>query len=135
MTRTVDVSVEAIQQWLITRLAEQLGIKAQEIDVHTPFTEYGLDSLAGVCLVGDLEDWLGLQLVPTLLWDYSTIETLACHLTERVTVDPCAAEAQASLATPTGTDRDNTEDIVAQPRELSDEDMDALLHDLLASQV
>src|SRR5215510_13717440 len=69
-----------IQSWLTTRLAEQFGLAPEDIDVRKPFTEYGLDSIVGVFLAGDLEEWLGLKLSPTVLWDYPTTETLAHYL-------------------------------------------------------
>ena len=45
-----------------------------------PFDRYGLDSSAAVGMTGDLEDWLGKEVEPILLYDYPTIETLARHL-------------------------------------------------------
>ncbi len=33
-------------------------------------------------MTGDLEDWLGCELDPTLLYDYPTIDALAWHLAE-----------------------------------------------------
>jgi acyl carrier protein len=35
---------------------------------------------------GDLEDWVGRKIDPTLLYDYPTIETLAQHLAEEFKV-------------------------------------------------
>ena len=74
------VSAETIQHWLVTHLAQELGFESHDMDVHMPLTEYGLDSLAGMVLAGDLEEWLGVQLSPTLLWDYPVIASLAQHL-------------------------------------------------------
>ncbi len=71
-----------IQAWLVSHLAEQLEINSNEIDVTIPFERYGLDSSAAVSLTGDLEEWLGCDLDPTLLYDYPTIEGLARHLAE-----------------------------------------------------
>lgn len=71
-----------IQAWLVSYLAELLEIDPDSVDVKIPFNRYGLDSLAAVGLTGDLEDWLGLELEPTLLYDYPTIEALAEHLAE-----------------------------------------------------
>jgi acyl carrier protein len=75
-------TVEEIQEWLISYLVELLPIEKDEVDVTTPFERYGLDSSAAVTLTGDLGDWLGRNLDPTLLYDYPTIETLAQHLVE-----------------------------------------------------
>jgi acyl transferase domain-containing protein/acyl carrier protein len=73
-------SAHTIQDWLVTRLSGVLGVDPQEIDIREPFTSYGLTSVDAVGLSGDLEEWLGLQLSPTLAYEYPTIETLARHL-------------------------------------------------------
>lgn len=71
-----------IQAWLISYLAELLEIEPDELDVTIPFDRYGLDSSAAVGMIGDLEEWLGSELDPTLIYDYPTIEALAGHLSE-----------------------------------------------------
>ena len=69
-----------IQNWLVKYLAEELEITPDEVDVTIPFDDYGLDSYTAVGISGDLEDWLGCKLDPTLLYDYPTIKTLSQHL-------------------------------------------------------
>ena len=71
-----------IQAWLVSYLAELLEIEPDEVDVTIPFDRYGLDSSAAVGMTGDLEEWLGYELDPTLIYDYPTIEALAGHLSE-----------------------------------------------------
>ncbi len=71
---------QAIQAWLVAHFAEVLALDAREISVEQPLTSYGIDSIVAVSLTGELEDWLGCQLSPTLAWDHSTIEALARHL-------------------------------------------------------
>ncbi len=73
-------SLEEIQAWLVSYLANLLNVKDEEVDVKIPFERYGLDSSAAVGLTGDLEDWLGSEIEPTLLYDYPTIESLAKHV-------------------------------------------------------
>lgn len=73
---------EAIQQWLVTQLAKQLSLDPKNIKVQEPLTRYGLDSIDAVTLVGELEDWLELELPSTLLWDYPTVEKAATFLVQ-----------------------------------------------------
>lgn len=71
---------EEIEKWLIAKIAERLGSSAEEIDIQKPLVEYGLSSLAAVGISGELQEWLERPLSPTLLYDYSTIESLALYL-------------------------------------------------------
>lgn len=71
-----------IQEWLVSYLAELLAIEKDKVDITTPFEQYGLDSSAAVVMTGDLAEWLGRELDPTLLYDYPTIEAMVQHLTE-----------------------------------------------------
>jgi acyl carrier protein len=71
-----------IQNWLVSYLSELLEIEPDEVEVTVPFERYGLDSSAAIGLSGDLEDWLGFPLDPTLLYDYPTIEALVQHLAQ-----------------------------------------------------
>jgi acyl carrier protein len=71
-----------IQRWLITRVAA-LTEGCDDIDITQPFSAYALDSVGTVGLTGELQDWLGIKLAPTLIWDYPSIELLARHLATR----------------------------------------------------
>lgn len=76
---------EAIQDWLMDRVATWLFVSTtSEIDIEETFAGYGLTSIAAVSMTGDLEEWLGLELSPTLAYEYPTITSLARHLGEMV---------------------------------------------------
>lgn len=73
---------EEIKFWLVSYLANLLEIKADEVDTTIPFDRYGLDSVVAVGLTGDLEDWMGCAIDPTILYDYPTIDSLVNYLSE-----------------------------------------------------
>lgn len=75
-----DISAPEIQDWLVAYLSDLLKIEPDEVDVTIPFDRYGLDSTAAISLTGDLEEWLGKEIDPTLLYDYPTVEALVEHL-------------------------------------------------------
>jgi acyl carrier protein len=81
---------ETLEDWLVARLAAVLGTPEADIDIHTPFASYGLDSLAAIKLSGELERLLGRRLSPTLAWDYPTIADLARFLALGEQTDPGA---------------------------------------------
>jgi acyl carrier protein len=73
-------TVEEIRQWMMNYVAGLLEIQETEVKTDVPFDHYGLDSLAAVGMTGDLEEWLGEKLDPTLLYDYPTIDAFSSHL-------------------------------------------------------
>lgn len=81
--RQVPTAAE-IQAWIVSYLAELLEVEPHEVDVKIPFDRFGLDSSAAVGMTGDLEDWLGHEVEPTLLFDYPTIEVLVQYLSSEI---------------------------------------------------
>lgn len=77
-----EISATEIQDWIVAYLADLLETEPEEIDVTIPFDRYGLDSSAAVGLTGDLENWLGKEVDPTLFYDYPTVEALVQHLSQ-----------------------------------------------------
>lgn len=69
-----------ILAFLVHRLAELAKVEEAAVDVTAPFTSYGLDSLDAVIMAQDLEDWLGFEVSPTLVWDYPHPQALAHYL-------------------------------------------------------
>jgi acyl carrier protein len=75
-------TTKEIQAWIAAYIADLLEIEPEEVDLQVPFDRYSLDSSVAVGLTGDLEDWLGCKLDPTLLYDYPTIAALAEYLSQ-----------------------------------------------------
>lgn len=73
---------ESIQDWLLEKVSEVVGVEEADIDIRESLATYGLGSVAAVSLTGDLEAWLKIDLSPTLVWEYPTIESLSVHLDE-----------------------------------------------------
>ncbi|MEM7129590.1 MAG: amino acid adenylation domain-containing protein [Chloroflexota bacterium] len=78
-------STAEIQDWLIIKVAEQVKLPSAKILITSSFVEFGLTSVTAVGLTGELENWLGCKLPPTLAYDYPNIRDLANHLTEHLT--------------------------------------------------
>lgn len=79
-TAQLTSSQAEILNWVTSYLANLLEVDPDEVDITVPFDRYGLDSLAAVGLTGDLSDWLGCEVEPTLLYDYPTVEGLVQYL-------------------------------------------------------
>jgi acyl-CoA synthetase (AMP-forming)/AMP-acid ligase II/3-oxoacyl-(acyl-carrier-protein) synthase/acyl carrier protein len=83
---------QIIQAWLISKIAKKLKVNPHDLDVREPLAHYGLDSVAAVSLSGDLENWLGRRLSPTLVYDYPSIEALTKYLAEEPKTSALAFE-------------------------------------------
>ncbi|NJL82350.1 MAG: acyl carrier protein [Chloroflexaceae bacterium] len=91
---------EAVQNWLIAKLSEQLSLDASTVNATEPLTRYGLDSIDAVTMVGDLEDWLDLELPSTLFWDYPTLEKASLYLAENYDLSAAVAQAKPKEQAP-----------------------------------
>lgn len=70
-------NAEQIQTWLVNYLSKLLEINRDEVDVTAPFDRFGLDSATVVGMTGDLSEFLGVEVDPTLAYDYPTLEKFA----------------------------------------------------------
>jgi len=78
----IHPTTEMIQHWITEQLAAYLKMSPDMIDQREPTSRYGVDSSVAVTLTGELADWLGLKLDPTLFWEYPTIESVAQHVAQ-----------------------------------------------------
>ena len=115
-------------QWLRVRLARQLELEPDQIDTQKDFADCGLSSVEAVNLSGDLENFLGCRLPPTLLWDYPTIETLARYLasdrSSSSTIDPPMAKDSG----------DDAMALLSQLERMSDTEVETLLNSMLSQE-
>ena len=75
-----QINIQEIQNWIILWLSKELNIETQEIDIQEQLVNLGLSSRQAVILTGELEDWLGLEIDPILVWEYPTIKQIAEYL-------------------------------------------------------
>lgn len=69
-----------IQEWLILQVADLLQIDPSSVDINETFSAYGFSSLEAVTLSGDLEEFLGRPISPTIAYEYSSITALTAYL-------------------------------------------------------
>ena len=76
------VTKETIQSYLQELSAQSLEKPVNTIDVAEGFFDLGMDSKMTMQLVSTLEDKVGHELYPTLLFEYQNIEDLSIYLLE-----------------------------------------------------
>lgn len=80
LSESLEAASAEIQRWLLQWLIQRIGVPTEEATPDRPFAEFGLDSLATLELIGELRDWLELDLELVLAWNYPTVSKLAPHL-------------------------------------------------------
>ena len=73
---------QEIQDFLLNAIAAKTSQDFETIDIDTPFSSFGLDSRDAVGLTGELQEWLGVKLGATLLFDYPSIRQLTDNLAQ-----------------------------------------------------
>ena len=72
-----------IRDWCLAyvqRIVDDPGIA---VGTDIGFAEMGLDSATSAYFIVELEEWVGVELEPELVFDYPTIADLARHIVER----------------------------------------------------
>jgi acyl transferase domain-containing protein/acyl-CoA synthetase (AMP-forming)/AMP-acid ligase II/acyl carrier protein len=94
---------EALEDWLIKRIAAERRVPPETISPETLFADLGLDSAAVIALSGDLEKRLGRRIPPTVVFEFPCVRDLAHHLTGYHADDSAgraAADESAALREP-----------------------------------
>jgi acyl carrier protein len=77
MSKAKDLN--EMRAWLIERITAALRVK-KGMDPDAPFSKYGLQSIDAVILAMEIEEEVGVELPPTLLWEYNTVNECASYL-------------------------------------------------------
>ena len=75
---------EELQTWLISWLTQRAHLSPGAMQPATPFAELGIDSLSAVEISQDLDQVLGLELPPMVIWSCPSAEALAAYLAEQL---------------------------------------------------
>ena len=74
-----DLKAE-LQPWLVEWLTLRSNLKPGSMQPDTPFAELGIDSLTAVEVSQQLDEVLGLQSPPMVIWSCPTASDLADYL-------------------------------------------------------
>ncbi len=82
-----SITISSIEVRIASFIAESLGIKVDQVSLETDVERYGLNSAVVVSLIGELEDWLGLELSPSILYEFPTVRAVSKHLHAQLSSD------------------------------------------------
>ncbi len=116
------------------RVADVLDLPGPEaVEADRGFFQMGLDSVMAVRLRQGLETALGLDLPPSIAFEYPTPESLAAHLVTRLFPDAAATGDEAGPGPDAETppaDGESAVDLAARVADLDDDAIDRLLGDV-----
>lgn len=69
-----------LERWMRAWVAAHGRMAVEDVDLDQPLATYGLDSVAAITVMAELEQLVGQPLEPTLVWSYPSIRALAAHL-------------------------------------------------------
>ncbi|MFZ0718964.1 SDR family NAD(P)-dependent oxidoreductase [Mycobacterium sp.] len=126
-----------LESYLREQAAGKLGLAPSRVDVESPLQQLGVDSLVAVELRAQIERDLGIVVPVVRLLDGPSLTGLAGWLVERLSpataeAPPVAAESVPAVDEGNGADP-QWMDVLGRLPDISDDDVDALLRDVLAA--
>ncbi|MBA3772843.1 MAG: acyl carrier protein [Ramlibacter sp.] len=72
-----------ITSWCKTYIASALGVSPESIDAQQDFDELGLDSALITSMLIELEEWLELDIPPSMFFSQRTLEAMGAALADQ----------------------------------------------------
>jgi acyl-CoA synthetase (AMP-forming)/AMP-acid ligase II/acyl carrier protein len=83
---------ELVRVWIAAYASRRLKTAAEGVPVDLPFEKVGFDSMSLIEMTADIEEIVGLELAPSIVFEYPTIATLADRIAELSGLDPAEIE-------------------------------------------
>ncbi|MCI4185726.1 SDR family NAD(P)-dependent oxidoreductase [Dickeya dianthicola] len=95
-----EITQEYITACVITGLVNTVNMPPEQIDEQVAFSNFGIDSILSVNFVNQVNQALGINVNPALLYDYTTVETLSAHIAltcaDRIGIPPAPSSSLPS---------------------------------------
>jgi acyl carrier protein len=75
-----NVTEAEIRDWCIAYIKRTVDDPSIAIGAEVTFAQMGLDSASSAYFIVELEEWLGTELDPEIVFDHPTIGELARHI-------------------------------------------------------
>jgi acyl carrier protein len=79
---SIEPTAAGIQKWCQDYVANLLGVPPNKVSPDTEFDRFGLDSAMAVAMCLDLEERIGIEIPPALLFEYTTIGGFSAHVAD-----------------------------------------------------
>ena len=94
------VAPDVLRDVVLECLGKALNITADRIDARAPFSDYGVDSIVGTQVVTLIGKRLGVPLNAAVLYEHTSVERLAAHLSRTLPSVPVRAPIVPPQAVP-----------------------------------
>jgi acyl carrier protein len=128
---------ELLQSYLSAQVARVLGLAAAKLDLQQPLSNLGLDSLMAVELRNRIAIDLGVKVPVVKFLQGFSVDEAVTQVLDQLTAEgssPAAPLAPAVTSQQEHIDKGNAEQLLANLDQLSDENVDSLLTDMLADE-
>jgi acyl carrier protein len=127
-----------LQSYLADQVARVLGVSSSRLDVQQPLSNLGLDSLMAVELKNRIAVDLGVNMPMVKFLQGPSVEQAAVQLLDQLTAEVSnGSPAPAPVTTQRHDEQQNgniNEHLLAKLEQLSDEEVNSLLTDMLAKE-
>ncbi|MFM0069208.1 acyl carrier protein [Paraburkholderia aspalathi] len=76
----MDKDQQEIRQWLVGQIADSLHVSRDVVPTDAPVVDLGLSSVEAVSLTANIEEFLGIETDPAMVWEHPTIDQMVEHL-------------------------------------------------------
>lgn len=83
-----SIRASAVSAWLVNYISSLLDITKEQVTLDKPFSRFGLDSASIAAMTGELSQWLGTEIDPSIAYDYATINKISDYLSHHLSSIP-----------------------------------------------
>ncbi|WP_138480238.1 acyl carrier protein [Dyadobacter bucti] len=83
----MNKSFTEISGWIVEHIALHAEMDPKEIALDTDIINFRMDSLLMVSITSELEEWLGMELSPSIFWEMGTIAATTQWILENQEVE------------------------------------------------
>jgi acyl carrier protein len=78
------ITEESIVNWCTEYVCSVLDISDSEVNANSEFDRFGLDSALTTAMIIDLEELLGIDISPSILFKQTTIKNIAAEISKQL---------------------------------------------------
>jgi acyl carrier protein len=83
----MNKSFTEISGWIVEQIALHAEMDPKEVALDTEIINFRMDSLLMVNITSELEEWLGMELSPSIFWEMGTIAATTQWILENQEVE------------------------------------------------